>query len=770
MMTDNRSLVHIFKVQLTSGGLDFFCFLCMISSFKSKDKSKGDATMRNFIVLLCSFFLIVHLMPTGSLAAGEKQALIIEVEGNPDEHQTYIERYFPEIDVVQTYDVLFQGIALKVSPRNFKKLRHLSFIKTVHPVQTYETQLVSSPNQLSNQLSVLPDALHETPYTGKGIKVGVIDTGIDYTHPDLMANYAGGYDLVDLDEDPMETKGEQGIATSHGTHVAGIIAANGKLQGVAPEANIYAYRALGPGGVGSSVHVIAALEQAVKDDIDVVNLSLGNAVNGPDYPTSMAVNRAVDLGVAVVIANGNNGPDLWSIGAPATATKALSVGATTPERTTTRLDIGLNEADIPLTEMHGSIPWRLKKGYPVVNLKSDEPLAGKIVLAERGETSFLEKAQQAEQAGATALIIYNHNPDPFEGSIADDQTSIHIPVATISRENGLDLKENLKEKAVYAQSKYEQVDMDVAPYSSRGPVAVNWNIKPDIMAPGTNIVSTVPGGYQTQQGTSMAAPHVTGAIALLKEAHPYWTNEQIIGALKTTARSMETMTSEQIEPISQGMGDMDIGKALDTTTIIMNPLLSFGKINAYRQSETIELAIENTTTQDQQYHFSLPKKQPGLVWDLPQTFKVKAKERKKVPVTLHVTTPQLKEDIHQGRLMLEHATEQFHLPYLFVNKTADHPRAMGLEFDLKMFESDTYVYKLYVTDHVEEISVELYDPDTLLYNRQLLTIDNPVIGTNEGEMKPAQVGKPGYYMAFINVILQDGTFESYQTDLHIPKE
>src|SRR5699024_11478445 len=96
---------------------------------------------------------------------------------------------------------------------------------------------------------------------------------------DLNANVKGWYDLVDLDDDPFETRPEEGIPTSHGTHVSGIIAANGELKGVAPNANLYAYRALGSGGQGTSIQVIAALEQAVKDDVDIINLSLGNSIN-----------------------------------------------------------------------------------------------------------------------------------------------------------------------------------------------------------------------------------------------------------------------------------------------------------------------------------------------------------------------------------------------------------------------------------------------------------------------------------------------------------
>ncbi len=745
-------------------------FLCMKFLILSKDKSKGAMFMRSaiyafMIIIICSMFFLPN-----NLAYAEEQSIIIEVDGDPHERKTYLERYFPGIDVIKTYDTLFQGIALKAPPEKLKKLQNISFIKTVHPVRTYETQHISSLDQLEDGQVVFPESLHDTTYTGKGVKVGIIDTGIDYHHPDLSANYKGGYDLVDLDEDPMETQGDQSVATSHGTHVAGIIAANGKLKGVAPEADIYAYRALGPGGVGSSVHVIAALEQAVKDGVDVINLSLGNSVNGPDYPTSMAVNRASDLGIAMVIANGNDGPDVWSIGAPATATNALSVGATTHERKAPSLDIGVNADDISLAEMHGSIPWELTKDYEIEDLNDEADLVDKIAISERDDISFFEKAQKAEQAGAVALIIYNYESDLIQGSIEGDEP-IGIPVAIMPRADALHIQEQMLKETVYARSKYEQVNKQVAPFSSRGPVAVNWNIKPDILAPGTNIVSTVPGGYQAQQGTSMAAPHVAGGVALLKEAHPQWTNEQIIGALKTTANPVMTMDSEQENVMSQGMGDIDIQEAINTRTIIMNPLLSFGKTNnTYRQSETIHVTIENTTTDDQHYYFSMPKHQPGLTWDLPQSFTVEAQERKDVPVTLHMTTQQLKEDIHQGMLTLNQGTEQYHLPYLFVNNTADYPRAMGLEFSMKMFDRDMYTYKLYVADDVEEISIQLYDPDTLLYDRQLLKIDEPIMGMNEGELRESQVGEPGYYMAFINVILKDGTYETYQTEVHIPQE
>src|SRR5699024_9022591 len=153
-------------------------------------------------------------------------------------------------------------------------------------------------NNLKNMTT--PDELNTTTYTGKDVKVGVIDTGVDDSHPDLKKNVKGGFDLVDLDDEPQETPVEEGPPTMHGTHVASIIAADGDLTGVAPDSDLYAFRALGPGGEGTSIQVIAAMEEAIEAGVDVINLSLGNTVNGPDYPIRIRAAETIAQGNSVV--------------------------------------------------------------------------------------------------------------------------------------------------------------------------------------------------------------------------------------------------------------------------------------------------------------------------------------------------------------------------------------------------------------------------------------------------------------------------------------
>ncbi|MBY7144728.1 S8 family serine peptidase [Virgibacillus sp. NKC19-3] len=726
--------------------------------------------MRYFLsivaVTVLSIFLFVQ---TQASEEEDKQSIIVEVEGDVRDHKAYLEDHHPFVDVVATYDKLFNGLAIQGKPDKLKKMESLEFIKGIHTVQTYEAN-TSTAKKVSDEQSdaVIPSDLNNTTYTGKGVKVGVIDTGIDYDHPDLAGNFQGGYDLVDLDDDPMETMPDQGVPTLHGTHVAGIIAANGSLQGVAPDAEIYAYRALGPGGAGSSIQVIAALEQAVEDGMDVVNLSLGNAVNGPDYPTSVAVNRAADLGMSVVLANGNAGPDNWTVGSPATAANALSVGASSPPQRIPYLYEPSTEKQVPLISMVGAPTWNLEKDYPIVN--GAEQSGGKIALLQRDDTSLYEKAKEAENHGAIAVVIANNTDGAFQGMVENDQDPISIPVASISQKDGAWLSKQIQADPLYLETAYQEAESSIADFSSRGPVTVNWDIKPDLLAPGTNILSTVPNGYQQLQGTSMAAPHVAGAVALVKEAKPNWTNEQISGALKTTASRMETEGSKEddpSEPIMQGMGSIRPKQAIETNTIIHDPMLTFGKVSAYKETETIELEIENTTNQEQTYSFDIPKKEKGLTWNLPQTFTLDGGETKTIPVEVSINATQLREGVHQGWLTLSESDEVYHLPYLFVNQTADNPKAMGFEFALKPFSEDTFLYRLYVTEPAKRVTVDLYDPDTLVHDQTLLEMEDVQTGMNEGELDKSEIDRAGYYLALITVRLEDGKYESYQTPLYI---
>lgn len=730
--------------------------------------------MRQLCRLVC--ILLVLIFPSEVLANGlpeedldAEQAMIIEVEGNPHDHKKYLNIYHPNVEVISIYDTLFNGLAIKANPRILSRLSSLEFIKAVHTSVTYKIN--TSKTDMAPVLSaddiqdsgdmVIPEALNDTEFTGKGVKVAVIDTGVDYTHPDLEGNYRGGYDLVDLDENPMETLPEQGMPTQHGTHVAGIIAGNGTLTGVAPDAEIYAYRALGPGGIGSSVQIIAAMEQAVKDGVDIINLSLGNNINGPDYPTSIAVNKATELGIAVVTANGNSGPDDWTVGSPATAPKALSIGAAEQPKQIPYLYDPTHDKTLTLTPSAGSVPWQLSKDYAVTT--EEAKARGKIFLVRRGEIPFYEMAKQAENQGAEAVLIYNNGEENFQGSIVNESAPVTIPVAHLTKEEGEWLEAQSKQRTVYLDTAYADKPHGVAEFSSRGPVTVNWDIKPDLIAPGTDILSTVPEGYQVLQGTSMAAPHVAGVMALLKEAKPDWSNDQMIGALKTTAEPVTDQEGIPLEPIVQGTGAIQPEKAIETSTIIDDPALSFGKNTKTDRKKTTEITIENTSDKPQSYTFNIPKKSTGLTWNLPKTFTLDIQERKTIPIDIDVNPYLMEEGVHQGWLTLEDAEQTYQLPYLFINETADHPKAMGFGFALKQLEQDIFQYQIYLAEKAKSVDVHLYHPDTLVYERQLLNIEQPEIGLNEGEITREDLGAPGIYKALIKIELENGSYENDET-------
>jgi subtilisin family serine protease len=225
-------------------------------------------------------------------------------------------------------------------------VKGLSSIESIEPVQRVTVSLTDTADVINSaQLSEYVGA-NGAMLTGQGVSIGIVDTGVDYTHQDLgscsfltTANckVMGGYDFINNDSDPMDDHG-------HGTHVAGTSAGNGyytssgnniPLKGIAPDAKIYAYKVLSADGSGSSDSVVAGIERCVDpnndgltdDHLDICSLSLGSASGNPLDSQSSAVDAGVDAGVVFTIAAGNAGPGAHTIGSPGTSRKAITVGA-----------------------------------------------------------------------------------------------------------------------------------------------------------------------------------------------------------------------------------------------------------------------------------------------------------------------------------------------------------------------------------------------------------------------------------------------------------
>ncbi|MBI4361720.1 MAG: S8 family serine peptidase [Euryarchaeota archaeon] len=241
--------------------------------------------------------------------------------------------------VARRFHTVFNGLSVNATIREAEAIRRLPYVRAVHPDGTVEALL-----NFSVGLIGAPGVWSRLDgegrnLTGRGVAVAILDTGVDYTHPDLgnctrevfrngtCAKVVGGYDLVNSDGDPMDDHG-------HGTHVAATAAGDGLLRGVAPGATLRAYKVLNQYGSGSWSQVIAGIERAVDPDqdgdssdrADIISMSLGGRGNADD-PVSRAVDRAVEAGVIVTVAAGNSGPRPSTIQSPGTARLAITVGA-----------------------------------------------------------------------------------------------------------------------------------------------------------------------------------------------------------------------------------------------------------------------------------------------------------------------------------------------------------------------------------------------------------------------------------------------------------
>ncbi|WP_318153122.1 S8 family serine peptidase [Metabacillus arenae] len=681
----------------------------------------------SFLVIILSCLVSIHTFaftypekpPIPEENGNEKQAIILVVEENKREQiRIQIQKQYPNVILGKEYNEVFSGFSFTGLKKDLHRIQNLEGVLSATPVSTYKNHIEESVPFIGGEDVRRLFDQKNTRLSGEGVKVGVIDTGVDYRHPDLRKNYKGGYDVIDEDGDPMETKANDGTATLHGTHVAGIIAANGKIKGVAPEADIIAYRALGPGGFGTSEQVIAAIEKAIEDRVDIINLSLGNSVNGPDWPTSLALNKAVEKGIVAVTSSGNSGPDVWTVGSPGTASKAISVGASTPPLKMPYLQLHSSSRQIKLTQMQGAKAWNLTNSEQIEFAKLGESsqigesVKDKIVLMERGKIPFTEKVLNAQKAGAKAVLIYNNVKGVFAGGI---EVPANIPAASITKNDGEWIKHQLSKKPSVRTIYKKEEDM-LADFSSRGPVTVTWDIKPDVVAPGVAIDSTVPNGYMALQGTSMAAPHAAGVCALIKQAHPEWKPQQIKAALMNSSKPLIKESHKLYRTIEQGAGRIDSMKAVQTDLLIYPGSLAFGQFqsNASRTSKKVKLTIENHSNTREKVRFIMPERKKGLQWKLPKAFSIEANQTIQVEIMADITPSVLKGGLHEGWLDIEVSGANRKIPYLFVVDEPDYPRVMGFEFALGD-KPNSYKYQLYFPGGADEMGIALYDPDSLRF-------------------------------------------------------
>ena len=419
---------------------------------------------------------------------------------------------------------------------------------------------------------------------GSGIKIAIIDTGVDFNHPDLFGwgpdgKVIGGYNFIHENQLPLDTNG-------HGTQVAGVIAADGEIVGIAPKAKILAYKVSENGEGVSSDFIIRAIEKAIEDEADIINISLG--VNKTNPKIDRAVNAALEKEIFVVTAAGNDGPELKTIGSPGRNSGSVTVGATYNNLTSSLVaTLEIDEKPYTVIPMVGSSKLEngitgkiIFAGYGKIKDFEKINVENAIVMVERGSDVegellyFSIKEKNAAKAGAKALIVYNSKPGIFLGELTHEFVETgympQIPVVSMDREEGLEIIKSLKETSEGIMNLFYNPDF-VAHFSSRGPVSPFY-IKPEIVAPGAYINTTQNNaGYNFTSGTSFAAPHVSGAAALLLQKNPELHHHEIKSILLTTVKDVSDAYDQKFSIHETGAGRLDIGNAYNAKLIIIPP-------------------------------------------------------------------------------------------------------------------------------------------------------------------------------------------------------
>lgn len=503
------------------------------------------------------------------------------------------------LEVTQQFGWLVNGFAANIPYGKMSEIAALDGVSKVVLQTRYEPCSVEegtlSPKTSSDGVMIGRENTWAQGYTGKGMTIAIIDSGLDTDHPNFAAlpqdalngnsmtesqlsglvaglNAAEMYTGLTAENLYRSTKvpfafnyGDKGLdvdhtgpyANEHGTHVAGIAAANqvegSDVVGVAPDAQIAVMKVMDRDGYIYTSYWLAALEDALKLGCDMVNMSLGSpsGFTTSDDLTNEILGRVKSTGTVLCISAGNEttagygnafglnanlttNPDNGVLGSPGSYANTMSVASVENVSVISDyISVGGSYNITYVDASNGQNPlFKTLAGqaYQVVAVPGtgtpeefgEVNVEGKIALVQRGNISFTEKCENAKTAGAVACLVYNNEPGVIRMDLNDSK--VDIPCASITMLSGAYILEQLAQNpnltleagaeagVVPSETAYQMSD-----FSSWG-VTPSLTLEPDITAPGGNIYSTVDGGgYGVMSGTSMASPNLAGISALVKE-------------------------------------------------------------------------------------------------------------------------------------------------------------------------------------------------------------------------------------------------------------
>lgn len=548
-----------------------------------------------------------------------------------------ISKITEKADFKKEFSYLVSGFSLDIPQKYVSKIASLKGVKKVSYARTFKPMMADAV-----KITEATKVWSERNYKGEGMVISIIDSGIDVEHKDMRLsnpslakiqnikqssdtkftikvpyghNYADGTDIV---------KDSDAVGKSmHGMHVAGISAGNATdrdykngtgIRGIAPEAQLLAMKVFSNNvevGTAYEDTIVKAIEDSVKLGADVINMSLGvdNGFGSDTDPEIMAIKEAREQGVICVVSAGNeamsttksaksriptndlNLRDNAALGSPSAGEHAFSVASSNNSTPNSffgtvlgsdkefAFEIGTNKSLI-----------NTQKEYEVFNAEEGEEehytvndttvdLTGKAVFILRGNIPFKEKLENAEKYKAEIAIIANNTDEAFRMAGVEN---IGIPSVVVDKETGEMLKKAIESgsKIKFNMTPNFAGTGEVSPFTAYGP-SPELEFKPEVMAPGGNIISTVNNNkYEEMSGTSMAAPHLSGAVALMlgelkNENLSIAKHEFVRLSLTNTATPLKDTAAEtnmEVSPRRQGAGLINVDRALKNRVLVTDNL------------------------------------------------------------------------------------------------------------------------------------------------------------------------------------------------------